>query len=657
MMSSLASLLASLPGLEDSLTTFEEEALTLETLRDMTSDKDDFLSCMEEIGIARSAAMSLHAALTAKEPPAAAGASAPTASAAAEASQAEPSSASSPSDLAIFLSRQPYLQDLLETFEDEELTLDLLKEMTSDEADFISSMAELGIAEWHARRLMDALRPAPVDVSERAGEQGTASGAPRGDALAPPPPDMPDEDVASLVGRRALITGLTARTELNGRVAVVLFLDQVSGRYTVCTEAAEGETVYTVALKPTNLDAEAAKAIPSKKKEVGPGVYVDHAAADAAAKVAAEIAAKEKAEVEERTRAMAKAESELETPERAEMYRKAQGWKQPAAPGSIEAFYREQNRKMREEAERELAEWKARPENAAVVAQMEAKKQMARDGPLGYNQTQRREREALGEVSASPTVPPASKTVEMTPDLASAMAALAAVGRSGAGHLSRSSSCSTAAADPSAAAPPPDLLAAALGKIGSGGGSGGGGGGGGGSGGGGSGGGGNGGGGSGGGGICSSGCPAQTAPHHLAGRVAGGGGAGGTAAQDLLAAALGKAGVTGAVAAATTNSPAKKESARQPAGARRAPLPPHLAAAEERKRQEAAAAAGRNALDAYKRRHYTSDGGSAAERDGGMGEGTVSGNVLRARERAQAAKDEAAWRDKNAFVGEHYNDI
>ena len=37
------------------------------------------------------------------------------------------------------------------------------------------------------------------------------------------------------------------------------------------------------------------------------------------------------------------------------------------------------------------------------------------DGPLGYNQTQRREREALGEVSASPTVPPASKTVEMTP--------------------------------------------------------------------------------------------------------------------------------------------------------------------------------------------------------------------------------------------------
>ena len=42
--------------------------------------------------------------------------------------------------------------------------------------------------------------------------------------------------------------------------------------------------------------------------------------------------------------------------------------------------------------------------------------------------------------------------------------------------------------------------------------------------------------------------------------------------SDLLAAALGKAGVTGAVAAATTNSPAKKESARQPAGARRAPL-------------------------------------------------------------------------------------
>ena len=311
--------------------------------------------------------------------------------------------------------------------EDEELTLDLLKEMTSDEADFISSMAELGIAEWHARRLMDALRPAPVDVSERAGEQGTASGAPRGDALAPPPPDMPDEDVASLVGRRALITGLTARTELNGRVAVVLFLDQVSGRYTVCTEAAEGETVYTVALKPTNLDAEAAKAIPSKKKEVGPGVYVDHAAADAAAKVAAEIAAKEKAEVEERTRAMAKAESELETPERAEMYRKAQGWKQPAAPGALRP-YREQNRKMREEASESSPSGRR---GRRMQRLWHRWRRRSRWRGMGHSVTTRRRGGSArrSEVSASPTVPPASKTVEMTPDLASAMAALAAVGR------------------------------------------------------------------------------------------------------------------------------------------------------------------------------------------------------------------------------------
>ena len=301
MMSSLASLLASLPGLEDSLTTFEEEALTLETLRDMTSDKDDFLSCMEEIG-------------THDWPPClrrtdgkgatSGGGRECQRSAAAEASQAEPSSASSPSDLAIFLSRQPYLQDLLETLEDEEPTLDLLKEMTSDEADFISSMAELGIAEWHARRLMDALRPAPVDVSERAGEQGTAS-ALHGDASAPPP-DMPDEDVASLVGRRALITGLTARTELNGRSLCALST-RSAGATRFARRRRRRDGLYG-GVETNELDAEAAKAIPSKKKEVGPGVYVDHAAADAAAKVAAEIAAKEKAEVEERTRAMAKAE-------------------------------------------------------------------------------------------------------------------------------------------------------------------------------------------------------------------------------------------------------------------------------------------------------------------------------------------------------------
>ena len=203
------------------------------------------------------------------------------------------------------------LDAVLPTLEDEELTLEVLKEMTADEADWHSSMEELGIDSAAAGRLYTALQSgggSAVDVSDRPAPAPTAAAPARVPAaaaapeasLVPPPPEMPDEDNVGLVGRRVLISGLVSRKELNGLCGTVFHHDSATGRYTVSTETndeKQSAASVTVALKLINIDAEAAKAIPSKKKPAGPGVYVDHAAADAAARVAAEIAAKEKAEV------------------------------------------------------------------------------------------------------------------------------------------------------------------------------------------------------------------------------------------------------------------------------------------------------------------------------------------------------------------------
>ena len=671
MANDLGALLASLPGLEDALPTFREEELSLEVLRDMASDGDDFLSSMDELGIESGAAGRLLSALRAQASGAvdvsddstAAVTAVPSSLAAAAVVDEKPAPALAPApaqlaaDLGALLASLPGLEDALPTFREEELSLEVLRDMASDGDDFLSSMDELGIESGAAGRLLSALRaqqPAKSPLTTNARKDAPAPSAPasavsaRDDALVPPPPEMPDEDVVGLVGRRVLITGLTARAELNGQVGTVLFHDMKSGRYTVCTEVAEGEQSVTVALRPTSLDPERAKAVPSKKKSTGPGVYVDHAAADAAAKVAAEIAAKEKAEVEERMRAMAKSQKELETPERADMYRKAANWKKPPEPGSVEAFFKAQNKAKREEEERELAEWKARPENRKIAEQLEAKKQMARDGPLGYNQSSRREAALRGK-PAAPTegaaTPP--KPVEVTPDLESAMAALAALSRSQQQHQHQPGAAASPLHPAGRSVPsnPTDLLAAALGKV-VGGGSGG-----------------LGGlGGSPGGSLGGSlgargvGNSAAAAAAAAAGSAGGGGSSAAAPAHDLLAAALGRAGLGGAPVPAAPAPPPKKEPPKR-MGAKPKPLPPHLAAAEERKRQEAAAAAGRNALEAYRKRHYGLEGGAALEADGGMGEGTVDAHVIRARERARQAKEEAEYRNKNAFVGEHFNDI
>jgi hypothetical protein len=73
--------------------------------------------------------------------------------------------------------------------------------------------------------------------------------------------------------------------------------------------------------------------------------------------------------------------------------------------------------------------------------------------------------------------------------------------------------------------------------------------------------------------------------------------------------------------------------------------------------KESAASPGSNALDAYKRRHYDTTNSAALEGALAMAEGTVSVEVRKARERAEAERNEARYRDKHAFVGEHFNDI
>ena len=62
-----------------------------------------------------------------------------------------------------------------------------------------------------------------------------------------------------------------------------------------------------------------------------------------------------------------------------------------------------------------------------------------------------------------------------------------------------------------------------------------------------------------------------------------------------------------------------------------------------------------SALGAYKRRHYDSSG--ANTRALAMAEGTLSAEAEKARQRLEAERAEARYRDKHAFVGEHYNDI
>ena len=97
--------------------------------------------------------------------------------------------------------------------------------------------------------------------------------------------------------------------------------------------------------------------------------------------------------------------------------------------------------------------------------------------------------------------------------------------------------------------------------------------------------------------------------------------------QELIHAALAKSGAASTCASCVDGSTA------------------HRAAAER-------TGATASALDAYQRRQR-----EHGVREGGMGEGTVSERMRQERELELARRGEAKYRDKHAFVGEHWNDI
>jgi hypothetical protein len=355
-----------------------------------------------------------------------------------------------------------------------------------------------------------------------------------------------------LVGKRVLITGLTGRKDLNGQCGLVLLYDSASGRCTVRTEEVPGETV---ALRPINLDIGGARPIPIPKAQPKGGAS-----------------------------SVAEAARQMEDPERTAAYLKAANWKKPAEPGSIEAFYKAQNRQRRQEEDAKIARWRAA--NPKEAARLDESKERARQA-YGYNSfrvnrdrladdppTKEEEEDDEEDEPPPEAAAKATRAPETSPELAKALAALSA-----------------AKAAPARSAPlDGDLLTSVLGKIGA---------------------------------------PAPpTGPGGLPMPPPPPAAAGPSpSAADLLAAALGKAGVA----------PEASAGERARAGLRTNADPSAHTAS--------------SALDAYKRRHMQ-DGGAPA---GDLG--TVGADLRLKMEQAAARRAESKYRDKHAFVGEHYNDI
>ena len=349
---SLADLLSSL-SLEATLPLFEDEELTLDTLRWMAADEpEDFITSMQELGIKEADAAKLLDACSKCGPETQHANSTPTGTATVPAGMTSPATPSvgTASCLPSFLEALS-LQAALPLFEQEELTLEVLRWMATDEPDdFIPSMQELGINAADAKRLWHALSTGGAATSMPALVPATAT-APSVAASVPLEGACHGDAPKDLVGKRVLIGGLASRKDLNGKCGTVLFYDDTSGRYTVCTEGTEG---VTVALKPANIDAAKAKAVPPPKKApadsssgggraVRPGVSPLPPLPNEAAKPSFSWqSSTAKAEADASSNVLSEAASaQLEAPERVEAYRKAANWKKEPEPGSIEAFYRE----------------------------------------------------------------------------------------------------------------------------------------------------------------------------------------------------------------------------------------------------------------------------------------------------------------------------
>jgi hypothetical protein len=316
----------------------------------------------------------------------------------------------------------------------------------------------------------------------------------------------------------------------------------------------------TVALKPGNMDVSKVHTVPvsrAKKPSAETHRQLDEAAAAAEAEAALAKRAGATFEIPGRVA--------LESPGRVAAYARAAEWKRPAAPGSMEAYCKEQACKRREAEEAQLAAWKAA--NHAHAQQLA--------------ESQRKARKAVMYSHSGAT------STGMAPGMAPGMARWEAVGAMATGGAGTGQS----------------LLEDLPG----------------------------------------------TAPRleDLEGVVVG-----------VTESATESAADSPKVAAPDAHHPGLTEALAALRAAGSAPAKPVvpsdvLAAALK----ESAASPGSNALDAYKRRHYDTTNSAALEGALAMAEGTVSVEVRKARERAEAERNEARYRDKHAFVGEHFNDI
>ena len=585
----LASVLTSV-SIEHLLPAFESEELTLETLAWMANDYEtDFVEAMAELDVTVPDAKHLQQKLRTLSD-GAEDAAAPAGPAAALKGEEQPVNEN---DAVTALLRRHGLARHAARLVEEELTLKTLCWMASDSRPaFMESMAELEL-DTDAASALHAAFEAAAEASGRRVETAAPPSVLRATLPPPPPPtpaeaEAPVEPVAKLVGKRVLIEGLKARKELNGRCGTVLAYDGASGRYMVSVEArSAADEPLTVALKPGNMDASKVHTVSvarAKKPSAETHRQLDEAAAAAAAEAALAKRAGAAFEIPGRVA--------LESPGRVAAYARAAEWKRPAAPGSMEAYCKEQARKRREAEEARLTAWKAA--NQAHAQQLA--------------ESQRKAREAVMYSHSGAT--------GMAPGMAPDMARWEAVGAMATGGAGTGQSLledlpgtvprledlpgtaprledleGVTESAPESAADSPKVAAPDAHR------------------------------------------PGLTEALAVL-RAAGSAPAKPVVSSDVLAAALGQVLTTatgkGGAVSSTALSTALKESAASP---------------------------GSNALDAYKRRHYDTTNCAALEGALAMAEGTVSVEVRKARERAEAERNEARYRDKHALVGEHYNDI
>ena len=560
----LASVLASV-GIEHLLPAFESEELNLETLAWMADDYEtDFVEAMAELDITVPDAKHLQQKLRTLSEDAVA----PAGPAAALKSEEQPVNEND--DPVTELLRRHGLARHAARLVDEELMMETLCWMASDSRlAFMESMAELEL-DTDTASAMHAAFDAEAEASGRRVEPSAAPLSVLRATLPPPPlpPPAEAEAPAELVGKRVLIEGLTGRKELNGRCGTVLAYDGASDRYMVSVEArSAADEPLTVALKPGNMDASKAHTVPvarTKKPSAETHRQLDEVAAAAAAEAA----------LAKRT------EAALESHARVAAYARAAEWKRPAAPGSMEAYSKEQARKRREEQEARLTAWKAA--NQAHAQQLAESQRKARSAvmyshsgatstgmTLGMARLEAVAAMATGGagtgqplledlLGTAPRLEDQGGVAESAPEIAADSPKVAAPDAHDPGLAEALAALRAAGSAPAKPVVPSDVLAAALGQV--------------------------------------------------------------------LTTATGKGGAVSSTALSTR----PKESAASP---------------------------GSNALDAYKRRHYDTTNCAALEGALTMAEGTVSVEVRKARERAEAERNEARYRDKHALVGEHYNDI